>query len=109
LLGASNNCHDKVGKKQPTHAATTAETRDYDSALRAYACSFTILEQPFLYPEANYFSYHHNKKYDDQSHFNDLTDDNTLIWGTYKAVFRHVHPNLLTQLKREVSWSKVHD
>ena len=67
-----------------------AENGDLDCSIHAYAQSFSVMEQIFLYPEAQYFSVCHQEKYNDRQHFEDLADGNTLIQGTFEAVWKHV-------------------
>ena len=95
------------GKKKPAHAVSAAENGDLDNAIRAYARSFAVMEQLFLYPEANYFSLRHQKKYDERQRFKDLADGDNLIQGTFEAVWHHIHGNMLPQLKNEFFWTNV--
>ena len=86
---------------------TAAENGDLDSAIRAYARSFTVMEQLFLYPEANYFSLCHQKNYAERQRFKDLTDGDNLIQGNFEAVWHHIYGNMLPQLKNEFFWTNV--
>ena len=94
-------------KKKPVPAVSAAENGDLDCAIHAYARSFSVMEQIFLYPEAQYFSVHHQEKYNDRRRFEDLADGNTLIQGTFEAVWKHIHSNLQPQLKNEFFWTTV--
>jgi hypothetical protein len=69
----------------PVHTVSTAENGNLNGAIRAYAWSFTVTEQLFMYPDASYFSLH-QKKYADSQCFKDLADGDTLIQGTFEAV-----------------------
>ena len=109
LATAKNNRkkHKTQGKKKPAHAASAAENGDLDGAIRAYARSFAVTEQLFLYPDANYFLLRHKKTYADRRRFKDLADGDTLIQGTFEAVRKHIHSNMLPQLKNEIFWTQV--
>jgi hypothetical protein len=91
----------------PVHAVSAAENGNLNGAIHAYARSFTVTEQLFMYPDASYFSLCHQKKYADSQRFKDLADGDTLIQGTFEAVWKHRHINMLPQLKNEIFWTNV--
>ena len=93
------------GKKKPCHTVSAAENSDLDGAIPAYARLFAVMEQLFLYPDANYFLHCHLTTYADRKHFKDLADGNTLVHSTFEAVWHHIHSNMQPQLKNESFWT----